>query len=225
MGVPVKIVAQRAEDQFYKQYKTNSDFFGIDDFIARVGGVLGDYYFNLYREQYAELRSLKGEEIVQFDPLTLNEQILSVEKGDDGQRIAKFKQKVMSFALSNQSVGIQYVYGRALKDKEWVELERSPVGWQLSLMPFVNKVFYQPTKTGLIITSKGNCNVGEVRVQYVPSIDGDDYEVPDVLVEVIIERTVGAMRELSPQVIKKTNDQNQNMIMESEINKNALNSK
>lgn len=222
MGVNIQIVAQRAEDQFYKQYKANSDFFEFEDFVARCGYVLSDYYFTIYREQYAELRALRSDELVMFDPLTLNEQIVSVQKEKStGRLFATFDKPVMSFVYSNQSVGVQEVTVVEPAGDYGKEIERTPASWQLALMPFVDKIFFKPTKTGIDIFKKGNCNVAKVKILYVPSVNTDDYEVPDTLVELVIERAVQAMRE-SPIAVKKTNDQNQNVILETEINKNSL---
>ena len=221
MGVPVKIVASRVEDQYYGTFATNKDFFKKEDFIARVGYVMSNFYFDIYRQQYAELKAEKTDSIVVFDPLTLNEQELKVEKVGN-ILFAKFDKPIMSFAYSDSVAGVQAV--EVIEPNGVGEVERiSPQSkWHLDSVPFMNKVFFSPSKTGITFYKKGNCNVTKVRVYYVPAPVGDDYEVPDVLVDDIINKTVSAMRELKPTVIKQTNDQNHNMVMESEINKNAI---
>lgn len=222
MGVPVEIVGSRAMDAYYGNFAANSDFFKLPDFIARVGYVLADFYFNLYREQYAELKAEKTDGIVTFDPLTLNEQILEVKKDGDNL-FAPYDKPIMSFAYSDQVAGVQYV--SVIEPSGVGEAERiSPTAkWQLDAVPFMNKIFFIPSKLGIKLIKKGNCNVSKISVLYVPSASTKGgYDVPDVLVDDIINKTVAAMRELKPTVIKKTNDQNQNMIMESEINKNAV---
>lgn len=220
MGVAVDIVASRVSDQYYGNFAANSDFFKMPDFIARVGYVMADFYKEMYREQYAELRAFKTDSIVTFDPLTLNEQILKVEKVGNSL-FAKYDKPIMSFGYDQNVVGVQYV--NVIKPMQ-VEAERiAPQSeWQLNSVGYFNKVFFIPTKTGIRFVKKGACNVSEVSVLYVPATDKGGYEVPDVLVDDIINRTVAAMRELKPPVIKKTADQNQNMVMESEINKNAV---
>ena len=212
----VREVAQRAMDQFYKQFKTNSDFFGLDDFVARVGGVVADFYFQLYREKYAEIRAdgNSSAEVVQFDPLHLNEQILEVDK----KGFAEYKYPVMSFVYDQQSVGVQEV----LDDKTGEEVFRRTSKIKKSLLPHTDRAYYRVKKKGLEIITDG-CKVERVAVAYIPAVSNEvDWEVPDVLVENTIIRVVASMRELDPGLVKKTNDQNQNMAPETEINKNSL---
>lgn len=222
MGVAVEIVASRAQDQYYGNYAANSDFFKPRDFIARVGYVLSEFYREMWREQYAELRAFKTDSIVTFDPTTLNTQTLEV-KNVEGALFAKYEKPIMSFAYDQNVVGVQSVY--IVEPRNGGEAERSApqAKWQLDAVPFMNKVFFIPGKTGIEFIKKGNCNVSKVSVLYVPGVsDKGGYDVPDVLVDDIINKTVAAMRELKPPVIKKAADQNQNMVMESEINKNSV---
>lgn len=221
MGVPVEIVAARAMDQYYGNLAANSDYFKIDDFIGRVGYVMADFYKEMYREQYAELRAFKTDSIVTFDPLTLNEQTLTVKKKDN-QLFATYEKPIMSFGFDQNVVGVQYVN---VIEPTHVEAERiaPQAEWQMASVPFLNKIFFIPNKEGIRFIKKGNCNVTKVSVLYVPAAsDQGGYEVPDVLADDIINRAVAAMRELKPPVIKKSADQNQNMVMEGEVNKNSL---
>lgn len=220
MGVNVKILAQTAMDRFYRQYKTDSDFFDIPDFISAIGFALSTFYLSVYKERYAEIAAQKTDEVVSFDPLTLNTQRVALEKEGD-VFVGKFSKPVMSFAYSNSSPGIQKVSVALPKNNYGKSVELLNEQWQIKLIPKSNFLFYTPIPNGISISSSCLFDVEEVNVLYVPSISGDDYEVPDVLTDMVLDKTVASFHQL-PGVVKKTNDQNQNMTIETEINKNSI---
>lgn len=214
----MNFVAQYAQDQYYAAYPTNKDFFKLSDFVFRCGAVLADFYQQEWLSRYAELKGEKNESIVEFDPSFLAEQVIDVK---DGKAI--LTSKAMSFPYDTQSSGIQYVSVVEPQSCSDAELERISINQlsQLQSVPFVNKSFFVPRETFLQIINKGNCNVNKIMVLYIPEM-GEDMEVPDGIVEMTIGKTIANMRELRPPVVKQANDQNLNMVMESEINKNSV---
>lgn len=223
MGVAIEIVAQYAMDRYYGEYKASSQFLDIDDFISGCGFAFGTVMQKMYQLQYAELRADQNDSIVSFDPLILNEQILEVKK-EGNSYTAKFTDDIMSFGFSDQSVGVQQVTVVEPSNSFGEELERfsKQASWQMKYVPFVNKLFFMPSKEGITIIKKGFCNVSKVAVSYVPSSVNKDYVVPDGMVDEIISECITIIREAKLPVVKKTNDQNQNMVMETEMNKQAL---
>jgi hypothetical protein len=227
VGIPIKIVASDAQDQFNKSYRTNSDFFELSDFIRRCAYSLADFYQQEYRLQYAELRSDRNESIVAFDPSFLNEQELEV-KGEDGSYFATFTKPVMSFSWSDSSAGVQQVF--SVEPNYGVELERYSMAtsWQMGLIPYVDRAFYAPTKTGLRIVKEGAFNVKKINVFYVPSaVDKngqvqEDVEVPDALCDLVVNKVVNYMLNNGPQVIKEAADGNLNKVAQTEINPSAI---
>lgn len=223
MGVPIDIVGQYAMDRYFNQYKASSEFLDIQDFIDGCGYAWGSVVQQMYLALYAELKNEKTDSLVSFDPLILSEQVLEVKK-EGGNMFAKFTDTPMSFGYSDQSVGVQLVTIVEPSNSFGEEVDRysQQSAWQMKYMPFVNKIFFMPTKDGIKLIKKGFCNVSKVAVSYVPSVLSEGYEVPDGMVDAIIEECISIIQKAQKPVIKKANDQNQNAVMESEINKESL---
>lgn len=223
MGVHIDIVAQTAMDRYYRDYKASVQFLDLEDFKTACGFAYGTVLQKLYQIQYQELKSEKTDGLVSFDPMILNEQILEVKK-DGEKRIAKFTSPIMSFGFSDQSVGIQNVTVVEPSNSFGEEIERfsQQAAWQMKYVPFVNKLFFMPTKEGVVIVKKGYCNVSKVAVSYVPATTGSDYEIPEGFIDEIIVECISIIQNGGLPVIKKANDQNPNMVMETEMNKNSL---
>lgn len=221
MSVSIEIVAQSAMDRFYGDYKSSVMYWELSDFILGCGMAWAAACQRMYLVQYAESRADKDDSVVAFDPLILNDQQLKVDKTT---KFAKFEVPVMAFGFSNQSVGIQSVTIVEPSNSFGDEIERQPSQsqWQLGLLPFVNKIFYVPKNDGIQIVKKGNCNVSLVNVAYVPAGTGGGYSIPDGMADEVIMECISIIREGRLPVVKKTNDQNPNMVMETEMNKNAL---
>lgn len=221
MGKHITIVAQYAQDSWYQNYKSNSEFFGIEDFVFHVGATVADAFQQEYRAQYAELRQQKSDSVVIFDPSWLNEQILPVEN-KDGELSATLKFSILNFAYDQQTVGVQSVF--STKPNPGRELERSSVNetWMYPYLPVTDRIFYRVDRDKIKVFKGGLCNVNEIRVLYVPAI-GEDMIVPDGLVDYAITNTVIKMKQLKDGVlVKKSLDGNVNKIPETEIDKLAL---
>jgi hypothetical protein len=221
MGQPINLVAQAAMDDFYGNYKSETDFYTLDDFIDRCSSVLADVFQKSWEAQYNEMRSEKREELVTFDPTWLNEQILEV-KNINGEYTTEFVKPVMSFLSDRCSAGVQFVF--SLMPNPGLELERISLAekWQLKLSPHVNKGFFTPLRNSIVFTTIGDVRVSKVRVLYIPKA-GKDMDVPDGLIDYTRTTVVAKLKGiLKDNVIKKSIDGNQNEVMQTEINKMAL---
>ncbi len=217
MGQPIDIVAQYTMDAYYRDYKGNSDFFDLDDFIYHCGATAADFYRQEWAAKYAELKAEKSESLVSFGDDQLVTKTLKA-KTINGGYVAEIDFPVLSFTYDTQYTGIQSVFSHGN------ELERSSSNqrWQFSMMPVTNRIFWYVTGNKIYFYTKGHCNVGEIEVSFIPGI-GPDMIVPDGISRYVIDTTVGMMRQLEAgKVVKETNDGNKNMVLESEINKAAL---
>lgn len=220
MAIPIKDVAASAMDAYYKDFATDNDFFKLDDFITRCAYTLANIYQQQYLMLYAEQRADRNDGLVTFDPLWLNVQDLTVKRKDGDGFFAEYTKPVMAFAYGNSSPGVQQAI--AISPNEGMVLERATLAelQQFKYVPYVNRVFFIPMKTGLKIIQKGNCTVSKLNLYYVPEA-GEDMDVPDVLAAQVVDETVDRMLG-RPVIVKKTADGNPNMVMETEMNKNAL---
>jgi len=222
MGQKVKYIAQMASDDFFQNYADGTSFFTLDDFVLRVGNVASEFYRQLWKSMYDEIRQERRDEVVGFEPSVLSEQIVKVKK-ENGEWVGELEKAAMSLPFDKQSSGFSNVFDA----KTGVELERSNINetWQYKYQPFTNRLFYRIDRDKVKIFSKGTCGVQELRILYVPSITiGDeDAELPDGIVQYVITNTVNYMRVFGDKkVLKKSLDGNQNEIIESEINKESV---
>ena len=222
MGQNIVIVAQNIFDDFLQNYADGTTFFTLDDFVQRAGFFAADFYRQEWKVQYDEIRQERRTEVVGFEPSVLSEQFSKVKK-DGKEWVGDIEKPAMSLPFDMQSSSFQNVFD--IKTGE--ELERSNINeiWQYKYLPFTGKFLYVIDRKKIRIFTKGNCNIQEVRILYVPSIQIGDTEadLPDGIVSYVMMNTLNYFRSAKEGVIvKKAQDQNFNKVMESEINKAAL---
>lgn len=223
MAIKLKYVAQACLDDYYQNYKTPTDFFDLNDFIYRCGAAATDFYNKLYREQYALMRA-DGEtgEAVSFSDDFLATQELKVET-KDGEVFAKLEKQVMSFVYDQSNVGISNVF--RLKPSPVEEIERSDIDefWQLKYLPTTCRIFWALDGEKVRLFNNTKNNVKEIRVLYVPSINGTDgdVELPDGIVQPVTMAVMTNMRNYAGKPIKTSLDNNPNTTLQSEANPNT----
>lgn len=220
MAQKIAIVAQYAMDQFYQNYRGNSDFFELSDFIFQCGASISEAYLQGYELRRQELRQEAKEEIVSFSHDWLLEQDLKVERKQK-ETYATLKQMPLSFPYDKQDSGIQDLFAL---DPAGTDLERSNITeiWQQKYYPPTDRIFWWLDQGRIKFYNKGICNVNVVRVLYVPTIS-DDMLVPDGVVELAVVNTVAKLKQLAQGVvIKKSLDGNDNKTIETEIDRSQL---
>lgn len=224
MGVTLKYVGSLCMDDYYRDYKGNTGFYELDDFIARAGATVADYYQKAYDAKYAELRQEKRskDELVGIDP-----DLLSVQKLTFKDNEATIQFPVMSFFSDKSSVGYQFILPVPANQ---VIMERSSMDdlWLYQYIPTSNRVFWRPQNGKIKIFKNSNCNVNEAELYYIPSVMGKDGEVfgdaiiPDGIVDYAINATVAKLRQVEAPVVKMSNDENENSTIQTEVNPKAV---
>lgn len=218
MPQQLKYVAQLAMDNFFQDYKGESDFWELDDFISMCGNTISGMYYDIYKQQYALLKQQKKTELVAFDAGWLVEEIVPV-KQNGLQYFIDFDSNVMTFPYDQNDIGIQNVFNG------FDELKRTTLStlWQLKYLPKTNRIFYYLGLGKIGIYNNGNCNIKELRVLYIPAMNDGESSVPDGIIGDAIIKTIMAMRQMaSGEIIDKTDDFNTNKILQTELDKNSL---
>lgn len=221
MATKLNIVAQYAEDSFLQTYRVTTDFFIIEDWIFHCAAAAAAFYQAMYEKVYAQQRADgQKDEVVAFSNDFLSSQILDVQN-KDGELFAKLKENVFSFAYDQSNVGVQNVF--CVKPGPPYELERSDVdeNWWLKYLPKTNRIFWALDGDRIVLNKKGDCNVQQIRVLYVPEINTNNPEtlLPDGLVKPVIDAAVMSMMEKGQgKVVKKKNDGQENKILQNEAN-------
>lgn len=220
MAQNIQIVAQYAMDQFYQNYRGGTDFFELKDFVFYCGTTIAGAFQEGYSEKYAELRQEGGEEVVSFSHDWLLEQVLEVKK-EKRETYAQLKQRPMSFPFDKSDIGAQEVFS---VDPYGTTLERSNITeiWQQKYYPATDRIFWWVDRDKIRFFNKGECNINVIRLLYVPEISSN-MDVPDALVPLAVMETVARMRQIEKGVvIKKSLDQNDNKILQTEIDGKQL---
>lgn len=215
----LKYIAQSCMDDFYQNYKSDFQFFDLDDFITNVGQTIAGIYQKYYELQYKDLRGERKDEIVTFDTGMLSSQPLEV-KEENGKLSAVITQPVMTFMYDQNNTGLQVVQDAVNS----VEIERTSVTelWQLNYMPKVNRVFFYGGIDKVHFVKSGDCNISKVNLLYIPAMHPDAV-VADTVADAAIQQTVLQMRQMAEkQIVKKSLDNNDNKILETEIDKKQL---
>lgn len=218
MPQPIKIAAQRAMDLFYGNFRSNSDFFDLDDFAAHCGGVLGEYYNEKYEQARAEMRQEKRSEIIALDASILLPQRLKVIK-KEGELYADLECPVMSFPYDEQGIGVQDII--AIIPKNGLKFERTTRSalYQLDYVPFCPVVWFYLVGERIGLVNKSTANLTEILVFTVPSVTSDKLMIPDAIVEHVITTAAMTIKQgVQGTVVKKASDQNPNKIIQTEAN-------
>lgn len=216
MPEPLPIVGQYAMDAYYTNYRSQSEFFELSDFIFHCGATLSDIIQKEYKTKYAELRANKSDDVVGFPADWLLEQVVEV-KEKDGEMYAELINPVMAFSYDNQVVGVQEVVSMQPKG---VRLERATVAekWQLEYGPTCERIFWYIKGTTVCLVRKSLCSVKKISVLYIPAIS-ESMLVPDGVIKQVIDQTVATIKELEKGlVVKKSLDGNDNKVMQLEAN-------
>jgi len=222
MGLSIQLTAQASLDLFYQNYKSSSDFWTIEDFVIHCAGIVGNIYQQGYKEQYAEFRQEKRDEVISFDPATLNEQIVKVER-KGSELVACLEHTVMSFPFDTQGVGLADIIPTRPLNGVILERTTSTALWQLKYVPYTNIIWWYLQRDKVKFINKGSCNLHEVTISYVPSINDPNFEVPDGIVEFVITTAAMTIKQgANAVVVKKSLDGNQNKIMQTEIDTSQL---
>ena len=213
-------------DNFYKEYRSPTDFFSLNDFIFRAANTIADFYQKQYDAKYAELRvDTRGGELVGFDPEFLMEQEILVE-GKTNE--AEIKYPVMSFLTSIAGVGYQELIPVEPHD---ANLERSNISetWMYGYAPFSNRILWRPQKGKIIFKSLGKCNIRKAKLFYIPSVldksgkPFPDSLVPDGVADYAIAATVLKMKQqIDGVIVKESLDGNSNKTMQTEMNLQSI---
>lgn len=221
MGQKIAYIAQLCQDDYEQNYASGVSFFTLQDYVIRAGNVAADFYRNQWKMMYDKLRQERREEVVGFDPSTLSEQFVKLER-KGSEFIGTLEKPAMSLPFDKQNSGFANVFDA----KTGKELERSNVNetWQYHLMPYTDRLFFRIDRNKIKVFTKAALGVQEVRILYVPSITigSTEDELPDGMVNYVVTTTVAQMRAFADRPIKMAADGQPNMKFETEFNKEAL---
>lgn len=222
MAKQLSYIAQQALDLYYVTYKSDFQFYDLDDFILYTGNAITAIYQKYYEAAYKELKGDRKDEIVTFDTGMLSEQELEVTSDCNDVLSATLTQPFMVFMWDQQNTGVQSVVITEPYGSADVERTSQTAKWHLKYNPKTNTVWYYPESDKIFFINKGSCNIKKVKVFYIPEMYPEAL-IADGIVQDAIANTVTLVRQLTDKtVVKKTLDNNENKLLETELNTNAI---
>jgi len=218
-------VAQMMQDFYYKELKTDSDFFETDHFIYCVRAV----YAKLIDADAKEARQLdkveSGYYTISLSQDWLIEEEVEFKETDSnsGVYVGNLKHTPYAFAYDRMTYSVQTVeplnnckpYTRISADQKF----------KLRHIAKTDMVFFYIVANRIHLINQSACTPDKAVVMYAPSLSGNPDEVFVPLNKHFDIVTIGAkllLEIVSNVIIDKTNNQNPNKIIQSELDKNNI---
>lgn len=218
----IEIVGQRAMDLYYTNYKSNSEYFDLEDFVAHCGGVLGAAYEQEYQRARAEMRQEKRDEIVALDASILIPEVGEVKEDDQGLYTILGTQP-MAFPFDNQGIGVQDV--DFVKPKSGIKFERTTAAgkYALDYIPTCMVIWFYVSGNKIRFVNKTNTKFDKIVALIAPSVNSPKLLVPDGIVEYVITTAAMTIKQgASGTIVKKASDSNPNKIIQTEADLSSL---
>jgi len=211
----LNILASLVMDSYNQQYGKESDFFKIDDF-AEFCGV---FYYQVLQEEFEKQKRERMSlgALGPDDELVLNSDwyIDREVKIVDGK--AKLE-NLFNFSGDTSQSSIQMVYADCCHFSKTTMMK----AFAVDHTPKSDKsVYFYLTTEGALKFKRLPPKLDSVNVVYIPKLDAeadpDDVIVPSAKVAEIMTRTYNFMTSAKQGVVDKSNDQNPNKIIQTEI--------
>lgn len=222
----LKILASLVQDAYYGQYAKESDFFKIEDFEAYCA----PFFYKVLQEDFEKTRKemiILGLIMAHEEP-QLNVSWFKIKEFDvvkeGGQYVVNIP-SMFSFSKDMSFSGINGVYPVGDEGDCCGQFAKITANQCQSLrfLPKSDKTIYWYPLGNKILFKKVECGLKKVNVGYIPSLDDEcddenEVVVPDSYVSEIMTLTYNFMVSArNGAVIDKTNNQNQNKLIQTEI--------
>ena len=215
-------VAQMMQDFYYKELKTESDFLEEGHFVYCARAVFGKLMDAAAKESQRISYEVNGFYTVELSQDWLvSEEVEFEEPKNDSISIGKLSQMPYSFPYDTMGYAVQNVELGSFKEAVRI----SPLDkWKFAQIESANRVFYFVRQNIITLIDKGNCKKTKATVWFAPSLQGDPekVQVPLGMHMDIVTYGVKILREIAETIVDKTNNQNPNKIIESEIDNSTL---
>ncbi len=226
----LEILASLVMDAFYQSYAKESDFLQQEDFAQYTSM----FYQQVLQEDFDKTR----RELIQLRMLDMNESIIlsdswyevkDVEVKKEGNEYFAEMPSTFSFNRDVTFSGLKAVYpfdnvgdccGKfaKIKSDQCSGLEYLPKS--------DNTIYYFPLGSKIFF-KKVNCGLKKVKVAYIPNMndteEGTEISIPEGLIAEIVTRTNNFLTSAkNGTVIDKTNNQNPNKTIQTEVDPNSI---
>lgn len=225
----VEYVSQMMQDLFYKELKTESEFLDETHFDYLVRAI----YFKLMRQLSRESRRLAAEESGYFVYTVSDDMLIwddvEVEANPHWYYsnfaksfVLKLKQPFYSFDHDTMGFAVQYV--QSSKCGEFTRISPKQAQYLKIVASVSDKNLFYIQNGNVVLVDIGGCGYDKIRVGYVPALGASIKDkIPFGVHMDIIEYGIKFLKELVAEgVVDKTNNQNDNAIIQSELDKRSI---
>lgn len=219
-------IGQMMQDFYYKELQADSDFFEAEHFIYCAKAV------------YAKLIDTAAKESRQLDKLESGYYTISLsqdwlieeevgfeeDKRNNGIFIGQLKRAPYAFSFDRMSYSVQTVEPLDNDCNSYTRISADQ-RFKFRHIASTNMVFFYVLGDKIYLVNQSTCTPKKAIVWYAPSLAGEPDEVIIPLNKHFDIVTIGAklMADITANtVVDKTNNQNTNKIIQSEIDKNTI---
>jgi hypothetical protein len=216
----LELLAEKTMDLYYQQYKSQEDFFELEDFMFYCSVAYAFLLQEDYNEMYKASKQDTGIAEGEINPEWYVPEVLNVKRNpvtDEWE--AQLTNKPFSFRFDKTFSSIGNIEAAGGNCQKFIRSHANRNNFR-DRLPNTKNVYWYPQ--GRKITFKNvKCGLKSVRIYYIPSLAdlAPETEISEAFGEPVMKRTLALMFEArNGKVINLTNDQNVNAVMESEIN-------
>lgn len=225
MTTRLQILASLVQDSYYQSYKKQSDFFDAEDFASYCA----TFFYQVLQEEFDKVRrEMINLNIIQptEEPL-LNPDWYAIKEFPVHKKDNKFWiniPSVFSFGKDINFTGVKGIYpadniGDCCGEFAKIKPDECRT---LYLLPKSDKTIYWFPLSNKVYFERVACGLDNVNVAYIPSLDEECGEneviIPNSYVAEIMTRTYNFMTNAkNGNIIDKTNNQNPNKVLPTEI--------
>lgn len=212
----LKEIAQMSMDMFYRDYKSDDQFFDLQHFAFLAIGAYVDLVNKEGIVNKALNRQATGFSTIELSPDWLIAEKVKIEKKDN-VNIGKLKYKAFSWDYDAMANGIyRVVTDPSMPCSELQKISQRDLQYAC-LLPANSQGMFLVLGSDCIQVL---CNIPEVTVYYVPlpSIDNMDLPIGEDKQNEILRAVKELMQDPSGMIVDKSNDSNPNAVPAGELN-------
>lgn len=177
----IAVLAQNIMDQYYQQYRSDTDFFRLYHFkyMAAIG--YAKLVQDEYKEQYEKNKAEEGYGYLSAPSDWLVSEKKKVDRDDEDQYFVELDNFPMTFLFDNQNTAIQDVEPVGNNNCREFQRIQKDLLWQYKLLSDFTDVTYWFVDGKKIIFKNLLCKPKEVKITYIPGLSiniDDNFNIP-----------------------------------------------
>lgn len=217
----IELLAQLSMDLFYRDYSKDSDFFKIEDFIEYCSM----FYYQILQEEF-DKSVIKNQKLYNNPMPTINDSWFTEREFEikkEGNKVFIDIPTLFSFSNDKFISSIKLIEPLGDSCSKYIKITKDKAPGLKFLPKSEKSVFYYPLSDKIYFENL-TCSksVNSIKVHYISTLEESDenkcFSVPNPILSEIVTRCYNIFStSRNGSVIDKTNDQNPNKLIQTEI--------